>query len=150
MGAVTYPDQAVVNFVGNNLIAVQLLSDSKPYADDFNVRWTPTVILLDENGKEHHRLVGFLPPSDFIPEMLLGIAKMKFNQDDFDGALLDFEKILSNYPQSKAAPETMYLRGVSRYKNTHDAKYLKEAYEQLRHAHPNSEWTQRAQPYSLL
>lgn len=150
MGAVTYPDQAVVNFVGNNLIPVQLLSDAQPYANDFNVRWTPTVIILDEDGKEHHRLIGYLPPSDFIPEMLLGIAKMKFDEDDFDRALLDFEKILSSYPQSKAAPEAMYLRGVSRYKNTHDAKYLKETYEALEQKYPNSEWTQRAQPYSLL
>lgn len=150
MGAVTYPDKAVIDFISNRLIPVQLLSDAQPYATDFNVRWTPTVIVLDEDGKEHRRLVGFLPPSDFIPEMLLGIAKTEFDLNNFEKALLDMEKLLSNYPQSQAAPEALYLKGVALYKSTHDPKHLKDAYEQLRQKHPNSEWTQRAQPYSLL
>ena len=52
--------------------------------------------------------------------------------------------------QEAGAPEAVYLRGVSRYKSSHSAAPLKEAYEKLRAEYPASEWTQRAQPYSLL
>ncbi len=62
MGAVTYPDTRVAEFVNSRMVPVQLLADAKPYADDFNVKWTPTVIVLDENGKEHSRTIGFFPP----------------------------------------------------------------------------------------
>lgn len=150
MGAVTYPDTKVSDFVNTRLVPVQLLFDAEPYATDFNVKWTPTIITLDDGGKEHHRIVGFLPPEEFIAAMLLGIAKVEFDLDKFDGALSDLNRILSEYPKSKAAPEATYLRGVSQFKNTHDPKPLKDAYERLRREYPDSEWVDRAQPYSLL
>ena len=60
------------------------------------------------------------------------------------------EELLAKYPRSDSAPEAIYIRGVSRYKSTHDAKPLKEAYERLQQEYPTSEWTERASPYRLL
>ena len=78
------------------------------------------------------------------------MAKVHFDQDDFDAALSGFERVLNEYPQSDAAPEAVYLRGVSRYKKTHNAAPLKEAYEELQKTFPSSEWAKRAAPYRLL
>ncbi len=150
MGAVTYPDPKVIDFVNGRMIPVQLLSDTEPYATDYNIKWTPTIITLDEMGKEHHRVVGFLPPEEFIASCLLGIAKLNFDADRFQDTLFEIEKILANYPKSKAAPEAVYLRGVAGYKSTHNPKPLKAAWEKLQAEYPMSEWTERARPYSLL
>jgi TolA-binding protein len=150
MGAVTYPDSRVAEFINSRMIPVQLLYDAQPYSSQYNVKWTPTIITLDENGKEHHRIVGFLPPDEFIPGLLLGLAKVSFDRDDFDEALSDLEKLLNNYPKSSAAPEAIYLRGVATYKSTHKPEPLKEAFEQLRREYPTSEWAKRATPYGLL
>ncbi|MGD0238091.1 MAG: thioredoxin fold domain-containing protein [Syntrophorhabdales bacterium] len=150
MGAVTYPDNKVVEFVNSRMIPIQLLADAKPYADDFNVKWTPTVIVLDEDGKEHSRTVGFLPPEEFVATLLLGIIKVHFDLNRFSEALTDAEKLIADYPKSRATPEAMYLQGVAGYKSTHDPKHLKAAYQKLQAEYPASEWTQRAQPYSLL
>jgi hypothetical protein len=60
------------------------------------------------------------------------------------------EKLLAEYPTSDSAAEAIYLQGVSRYKKTHEAKPLKEAYERLLKDYPSSEWTKRASPYRLL
>ena len=87
MGAVTYPDANVVEFVNNRMIPIRLLSNAQPYAKDFNIKWTPSIITLDENGAKHHRVVGFLPPEEFIPAMMLGIAKVNFDLDRFKEAL---------------------------------------------------------------
>ncbi len=81
---------------------------------------------------------------------MLGKAKIHFDQNDFDSALAEFEKLLKEYPQSDATPEAVYLRGVSRYKKTNEAKPLKEAYEELQRSYPSSEWAKRAAPYRLL
>jgi len=62
----------------------------------------------------------------------------------------NLEALLAGYPKSDAAPEAIFLRGVSRYKSTHEAKPLKEAYELLQAQYPGSEWTKRAYPYRLL
>ena len=150
MGAVTYPDSRVAEFVVGRMIPVQLLFDAQPYASQYNIKWTPTMIVLDAEGKEHHRIVGFLPPDEFVPGLLLGIAKVSFDRDDLEGALPDLEKIVSSYPRSAAAPEAMYLRGVVQYKTTHKAEPLKEAFEQLKRDYPSSEWAKRAMPYGLL
>jgi hypothetical protein len=150
MGAVTYPDAKVAEFVNARMIPIQVLFDAQPYATDFNIKWTPTMITLDENGQEHHRVVGFLPPDQFIPAMLLGISKVNFDLERFPEALVDLEKIITEFPKAKAVPEAIFLRGVAGYKNTHDPKPLKAAYEKLQAEYPNSEWTDRALPYRLL
>ena len=80
MGAVTYPDSRVAEFINNRMIPLQMLYDAQPYASDYNVKWTPTIITLDQKGKEHHRIVGFLPPDEFIPGLLLGTAKVNFDR----------------------------------------------------------------------
>ncbi len=150
MGAVTYPDSRVSEFINDNMIPIQVAYDAVPLADDYNIKWTPTILSLDSSGKEHHRIVGFLPPEEFVPGLLLGIAKVHFDLDEFDRALSYLHRILSDHPSSDAAPEALYLRGVSLYKTTHEARPLKEAYEELQAKYPRSEWATRAQPYRLL
>jgi hypothetical protein len=149
MGAVTYPDPKVADFVMSSMVPIQVLADSV-LAVDFKVTWTPTIVVLDTYGKEHHRTVGYFPPEEFIPSLLLGMGKIGFDTGQFNDAIVHFDRLLADYPRSAAAPEAMYLRGVSRYKASHDPTPLKEAYERLKAEYPASEWTQRAQPYSLL
>jgi len=150
MGAVTYPDPKVVQFIRDNMVPIQVLFDAQPIATEFNVKWTPTIITLDPEGKEHHRTVGFLPPEELIPSLMLGIAKSDFDQEKFGEALSMLDKLLKEYPRSDSAPEATYHQGVSKYKSTHDAKSLKAAYEKLQAEYPSSEWTKRAYPYRLI
>ena len=150
MGAVTYPNQKVVEFIETHMVPIQVLFDSQPLATNFNVKWTPTVITLDQEGKEHHRTIGFLAPEEFIPSLRLGIAKTHFDREKFSEAIALFEGILKDFPKSDAAPEAVYLRGVALYKSTHNAENLKDAYKRLQAEYPSSEWARRAQPYRLL
>ncbi len=150
MDTVTYPDRKVVDFIEKNVIPVKLSFDTKPEADDYNVKWTPTLITINGLGKEHHRTVGFLPPEELIPSVLLGIGKIYFDQDLVAEAMQSFEKIVEEYPKSDSTAEALYLKGVSEYKKTHDAKPLKLAYELLQAGYPSSVWTRRAYPYRLL
>jgi len=149
MGTVTYPDLKVVEFVEENLIPLQLQADSE-IAEDFIIRWTPTLIILDTNSKEHSRTIGYIAPEEFIPAILLGIAKMHFDLRQFESAIQCLEKIVSAYPWSFAAPEAVYYRAVCGYKTTHEAGPLKKAYEDIAKEYPYNEWVKRALPYRLL
>jgi tetratricopeptide (TPR) repeat protein len=150
MDAVSYPNKNVTEFINNSVIPLRVRYDAHPLASDFNLKWTPTLIILDMEGKEHHRSVGFLSPEELIPSLLLGIAKVYFDLNEFKESLLSLAKILSDFPNSSPAPEAIYLRGVCMYKSTNNPKGLKEAYEQLQTQYPLSEWTKRAYPYRLL
>jgi len=81
---------------------------------------------------------------------LLGKAKVDFDHEDFAKALGTLEDLLKSHPQSAAAPEAIFLRGVCGYKSAHNPKALKEAYEKLAKDYPDSEWTKRAYPYRLI
>ena len=109
MGAVTYPDEKVADFVMNRMVPIQVQSDS-PLAAEFKITWTPTIIVLDYYGKEHHRTVGFFPPEEFIPSLLLGMGKIDFDTNQFNAAMTHFDTILAEYSKSSAAPEAIYLR----------------------------------------
>jgi tetratricopeptide (TPR) repeat protein len=150
MDAVTYPDEKVVDFIGKNVVPLKLSFDAKPMADDYNVKWTPTLITVNGGGKEHHRTVGFLPPEELIPSLMLGIGKVHFDAERIGEALKYFENIVKEFPRSDSTAEALYFKGVSEYKNTHDAKPLKMAYERLQAEYPTSMWTKRAYPYRLL
>ncbi len=150
MDAVTYPNPSVIEFVQKRMVPLRVSYNAQPLAKDFNIQWTPTLITLDFEGKEHHRTVGFLPPQELIPSLMLGIAKCHFDAERFEDAGAILYKLLAEYPQRDSAAEAIYLCGVSRYKKTHEAKALKEAYERLQKDYPTSEWTKRASPYRLL
>lgn len=150
MDAVTYPDARVKAFFKQNTIPVRVAFNHESLAKKFGITWTPTLITLDPEGEEHHRTVGFLDPDELIPSLLLGKAKTAFDQENFEKAISTLETIRRDHPKSGSTPEAIYLYGVSRYKSTHDAKPLKEAYEKLKAEYPDSEWTKRAYPYRLL
>lgn len=149
MGAVTYPDEKVIAFVKDHVVPLQVLSDSK-LAAEFNVKWTPTIVTLDQTGKECHRTLGFLAPDEFIPSVMLGIGKTFFQSGTFDRAISAFDGVLEEYPESSSASEAIYLRGVSLYKHTEDPSHLRKIYDTLSSEYPNDEWTKRAYPYRLI
>ncbi len=150
MDAVTYPNVDVIQFIQGHVVPVRLPFDAKPEADDFNVKWTPTLIILDHNGREHHRTTGFLAPEELVPMVLLGIGKTHFERETFTEAITSLDTLLKDYPKSDSAPEAIYYRAVSQYKSTHNAEPLKAAYKKLQAEYPSSEWTRRAAPYRLL
>lgn len=150
MDAVTYPDEKVINFINQHFVPLRIPYNAEPYATDFNVKWTPTIITLDPNGKEHYRTMGFLAPEDFIPSLYLAIGKASFDSEDLDKAQIYFDNLLTEYPKSDFAPQGVYLQGVSKYKSTHDPKPLRKAYDQLKEKYPASYWAKRAYPYRVI
>ena len=150
MGAVTFPEPKVVEYMSKNVVAVRVAHDHKPLAEQFQVKWTPTLVTLDHAGKEHHRTVGFLGPEELIPSLMLGAAKIHFDFEDFAGALTHIEEILKGHAKSGAAAEAVFLKGVCSYKATQNPKPLRDAYDKLTAEYPDSEWAKRAYPYRLI
>jgi len=136
--------------MNNNIVSLKVPFDIQPLSTEFNVKWTPTLVTVDSDGKEHHHTVGFLSPEELIPSLLLGMAKVHFDLNQFPEALAFIEKVLADFPKSGSAAEAIFLRGVSIFKSANNPKALKDAYEQLQAQYPESDWTKRAYPYRLL
>jgi hypothetical protein len=110
LDTVTYPDNRTVDFVTKYLVPLRVVTGAAPdWARRFTVQYTPTVITLDNEGNERHRTVGFLPPEEFIPSVMLGMAKIHRDRRQPVRARAMLEWLLLAYPRSRAAGEASQL-----------------------------------------
>ena len=114
MDADTYPNSQTVSVVHEHLIAMRInVSTDGALAGQFRIQYTPTIVLIDGADKEHYRSIGFLPPEEFIPSMLYGIGKFRFQIGQFDKADALMDKLLNQYPSCQVAGEARKLRGTA-------------------------------------
>jgi hypothetical protein len=148
MDAVTYPTEYVTDYIVENFAAWRAdFNTETALLRRFIVNWTPALVSLDKNGREHYRLLGFLPPEAFIVHLMLGQAKIAFETSGYTEAAELFDRIVNEHPESEQVPQAIYFHGVSRWKLTKDDSYLDEAAEELKRAFPESEWTMRTNPW---
>ena len=150
MDAVAYIEPAVIEFINNNLVPLRIPSDDNELGPKYRIKWTPALLILDKEGLEHHRTIGFFWPQELIPSLLLGMGKAYFNQSDRQRAVSCFERIVTEYPRSFQVQEAIYLQGVSRFIESHDVANLIDIYDRLASEHPDSQWLMLADPYRLL
>ncbi len=99
MDTVTYRDAGTIRFINDNLIAMRINSGSIPrWAGNFTIQYTPTIIIVDDEGKERHRMVGFLPPNEFVPFSMLGMAKAAYESGRAKQTKTILSKVVSEYP----------------------------------------------------
>jgi TolA-binding protein len=140
-----YPEQRVAQFVERNFIPVRRhVKNSQDQMARFEVQWTPTVLVVDSNGKERHRIEGFLPAEDFLAQLELGAAHAAFSEGRFDEAERAYRKIVEEHPENDAAAESQYWAGVSRYKATNDPGALKATTEAFQKRYSDTSWAKKA------
>jgi len=109
------------------------------------VSWTPTVAVLDADGREHYRSTGFLSPAELCARIILDGAKVELTLNNYELATKCFNEVIEKYQGSFPVPE-----GVVKYKAGNEPKFLREGLDRLRKEFPDSEWTLRAKPYELI
>ena len=114
----------------------------------FDAVWTPSVLILDSNGEERYRIEGYLPKDEFRAQLETGLARVAFMNKDFADAERRYASVLDHYPDSKAAPEALYWKGVSHYKATNDHTVLGELPELFRQKYPDSIWALKTAAWS--
>jgi hypothetical protein len=153
MSAVTYSDDRVKSYLQKLFVPVRHHCDFEHPSQEmlrYAVKWTPTLLVLDAEGGEHHRCVGYAAPQEFTSQLNLGLAKMDFARDRLSPAIDQFAQVVEECPSCIAAPEARYFLGVSRFKQSHDAQELKRTWQELSRDFPQSEWAKKAEPYSRI
>ena len=110
----------------------------------YGVQWTPTILIVNPDGKEAHRIEGFLPANDFMSQIELGLAQAAFKRADYTRAETSFRDVARKYPKTDAAPEALYWAGVSKYRSSNDPAALKETAGLVAREYPDSTWAKKA------
>jgi TolA-binding protein len=101
------------------------------------------VLILDSDGKERSRLEGYLSRDEFRAQLELALARVAFMNKHWADAEQRYAQVLERYPNSHAAPEALYWKGVSHYKATNDHTVLSELPDQFKQKYPDSIWAQK-------
>ena len=144
-----YPDPRVTQFITENLrpVRIHVREDAEAWrtvGGELGVQWTPTVLILGPDGKEHHRIEGFLPADDFLAQLMIGLAKREFAGGRFDEAERRYRAVLEQLPETESAAEAQYWAGVSRYKGSNDASALTDTAAAFSRRYQESSWAKKA------
>lgn len=139
----------MADYVTRNFLPVKIHIKEQPAAfERFGVQWTPTLLLLDPDGRESYRFEGYLPSREFLAQLELGLARAAFARKQFDEAEQRYRRIVEQYSDTEAAPEALYWAGVSRYKATNDPSVLAETAREFKSKYTESSWAKRASVWS--
>ena len=144
-----YSDSQVARFISDHLEPVRVhvrdqKDEYKRLSERYNAQWTPTVLVLDSEGEERHRIEGFLPVDDFLSQVALGVAKLAFQRKDYADAERRYREIVDRFPSTDAAPEALYWAGVSKYKASGDASALGATHAAFRERYQDTAWAKKA------
>ena len=118
--------------------------DFRRLGQRYGAEWTPTILMLDPSGEEKHRIEGFLPADDFLPQLGLGLGRIHFAAGRFQEAQNQFREVVERHPDGDAAPEALYWEGVSKYKRTNDPSALAETARAFREEYTDTPWAKKA------
>ena len=139
-----YPEPRVTEFISKNFIPVRLHVKTHPEAmARFGADWTPTVLLLDANGQERHRIEGYLPADDFLAQLELGLGHLYFKTGRFAEAGKQFQDVVDQLPKTTSAAEAQYWTGVSKYKGG-DQSALPATAAAFKQRYSDTDWAKKA------
>lgn len=98
------------------------------------------MLILDSKAEERFRIEGYLPRDEFRAQLDLSLARVAFMNKKWADAEHRYTQVLERYPNSHAAPEALYWKGVSHYKATNDHTVLGELPDQFKQKYPDSPW----------
>ena len=124
------------------------IKEHPAYFKRFAAVWTPTILVMDEDGVERYRIEGYLPKDSFRARLELARARVLFMHKKFADAEKLYANVVDNYADTAAAPEAIYWRGVCHYKATNDHTVLGEVATELGAKYPDSEWALKSLPWT--
>jgi hypothetical protein len=142
---VTYPDHRVSSAIIERFVPVRLhLTNDRQWTRQFQVFWTPTILIGDRSGKIRYTSVNYLPPEPFLDVLDIGEALVAMRWREYDAAIQLLKGVEDRQPEGPLTPEAIYWRGIAEYFRQHRSSAASNAvWETLVHRFPDSIWAMR-------
>jgi thiol-disulfide isomerase/thioredoxin len=153
MEAVTYASAEVHRFVAERFVGLKYDTsrpgpELKTLAGSAPLLWTPTLLVLDADLREHRRAVGYVPPGELMDELGLALALLDLYHSR-PGEALERLRRLSAPGLSGVAAEAAYWAGVAAFrKEGRSLEAVRREWAILEHEHPASVWRTRADVFA--
>src|SRR5262245_57106421 len=139
MDTVTYPDTRVADFTTAHFVPVRIpVKANRALVEEFMVSWTPNVVIADDRGRVHFRIVGYLPPDDLVAHLPLGLWRWRLDRPRAAEAAGRVGGVARGHAGTDAGAAALYWLGVARYKATHEPAELRSSWDVLARQYPSS------------
>lgn len=161
----TYSDAKVTDYVQKNLIPYKIDAEKGEGVDlakKYKVQGYPSILLISSSGEEIDRLVGYMPPKEFLETLdnyvkgvnTLGALKAEVEknpdnaaaqyqmaskysmQNDLANAVVHYKKLLELDPKNEHADEANFFVAMNDFRTTKDPTALTSFVD----AYPNSQY----------
>ena len=142
----TYPEPEVAATVSGRFVPCQVdvhAEEAQALIQRYHQTWTPDIRLLAPDGSELYAWQGYLPPFEFLAQLLAGEGNARLRMAELPRAMAAYEEVLRRFPTSAVAAESQYYLAVARYKASHDAGALIDGWQRLQSRYPDSVWRQK-------
>lgn len=139
----TYPQAEVQKAITSRFVPCQINTQDPANAEivrRFRQAWTPDLRVVDPEGVELYRWNGYLPPFEFLAQLLAAEAHGWLRLGDNRRAAEGYAAVLDQHPTAACAPEALYFLAVARYKDSHEAQDLLGPWHLLKSRYPESTW----------
>src|ERR1051325_6874800 len=134
LGTVTYQEPFVAEQISQRFVPLQVNTQeaaAQPLVERSRQVWTPDLRILASDGFELYRWNGYLPPNEFLPQLLVAQAQACLRMNHEPDAAQLYEDVLQRFPTSAVAPEAQYFLAVAKYRRSHQADDLLGGWRQL-------------------
>jgi TolA-binding protein len=144
-----YSDPRVIDLITERFVParIHVKEDHDAFervGQKYSATWTPTILIIDGDGQERHRIEGFVPADEFLAQLALGGAHTAFKRGSYLEAEQLYRDLVGRYGKSTAAPEALYWTGVAKYRATNDPQPLKATAEAFEKQYQDSIWATKA------
>jgi TolA-binding protein len=140
---VTYSEPLVAETINAHFVPVQINTqeeEGRSMVQCFQQAWTPDLRIVSAQSVELYHWNGYLPPFEFLPQLLVGQAHACLRLGDSYGAAEVYRSVVERFPTSTVAPEAQYFLAVSLYKHSHKTSDLIDNWRALQTRYPESLW----------
>ena len=137
----TYSEPIVAETINTHFVPVQINTqeeEGRSMVQCFQQVWTPDLRIVSSQSIELYHWNGYLPPFEFLPQLLVAQAHACLRLGDPYGAAEVYRDVLERFPASAVAPEAQYSLAVSLYKHSHKTSDLLDNWRQLQTRYPES------------
>lgn len=147
--ALTYQDENVQRYLAESFVCIkynttQPDNNFRKLNGPFAHLWHPDLVVFDHHLKEMRRVIGFLPPAEFIAQVAIGEALVHLYQGRKEAALALAENVADRPVSAEAAAEALYWAGVAAYRTRGSLADLALRWNLLSSRFPASTWSLRA------
>lgn len=145
MDTVTYPDPTVVSFLSERFVPVHMhVAEQEQALAPYALPWTPGLVVLDADLRQHRRMIGYHTPRDLVAELSLAWLTEAVTRGAFEEAR---ERARAAAERCKGDPEreaeARYYDVAAEYKLTGDG--LKRGWSALVDAFPGTTWARKVE-----